>query len=44
MQRAMIDRCDARISIPGSGKVESLNIATAVAVVLAEHWRQHAVK
>jgi len=42
MQQSLIERCDSRLSIPGSGQIESLNIATAVAVVLAEHWRQHA--
>jgi len=29
------------VQIPGTGAVESLNIATAVGVVAAEHWRQH---
>jgi TrmH RNA methyltransferase len=40
MQKRLIDECALRISIPGSGKVESLNIANAVAVLLGEHWRQ----
>ncbi|MCE3005040.1 MAG: rRNA methyltransferase [Xanthomonadaceae bacterium] len=30
-----------QVRIPGTGAVESLNIATAVGVVAAEHWRQH---
>jgi TrmH RNA methyltransferase len=30
-----------RVRIPGTGTVESLNIATAVGVVAAEFWRQH---
>jgi TrmH RNA methyltransferase len=30
-----------QVRIPGSGAVESLNIATAVGVVAAEFWRQH---
>ena len=30
-----------RVRIPGTGAVESLNIATAVGVVAAEFWRQH---
>jgi TrmH RNA methyltransferase len=30
-----------RVRIPGTGAVESLNIATAVAVVAAEFWRQY---
>jgi TrmH RNA methyltransferase len=30
-----------RISIPGSGAVESLNVSAATAVFMAEWWRQH---
>lgn len=30
-----------RLSIPGSGKVESLNVASATAVFLAQWWQQH---
>jgi TrmH RNA methyltransferase len=41
MQQRIVDHCARRLSIPGSGRVESLNIANAVAVLLAEHWRQH---
>ena len=33
--------CDLRLSIPGSGKVESLNVAAATAVLLAEWARKH---
>ncbi|MCC6506116.1 MAG: hypothetical protein IT475_11800 [Aquimonas sp.] len=40
MRDQTIAHCDRRLRIPGSGKVESLNIANAVGVVLAEHWRQ----
>ena len=29
------------MTIPGSGAVESLNVAASVAVVLGEYWRQH---
>ena len=32
--------CDLRVSIPGSGKVESLNVAAATAVLLAEWSRR----
>jgi TrmH RNA methyltransferase len=39
MHRALIDRCDLVLGIPGSGAVESLNIASAAAVFLAE-WRR----
>ena len=42
MQRALIDVCTMRVNIPGTGKVESLNIANAVGVLLSEHWRRHA--
>lgn len=37
LQRA----ADRVLGIPGTGAVESLNVATAAALVLAEHWRQH---
>jgi len=33
---------DLTVEIPGSGHVESLNVAAAAAVVLAELWRRHA--
>jgi TrmH RNA methyltransferase len=39
MDRAFADACDLRLSIPGSGAVESLNVAAATAVMLAE-WRR----
>ena len=42
MQRALVDVCTLRVNIPGTGKVESLNIANAVGVLLSEHWRRHA--
>ena len=35
MDRALASRCDARVSIPSSGAVESLNVAAATAVLLA---------
>ena len=35
MDRALASRCDARVLIPGSGAVESLNVAAATAVLLA---------
>ena len=35
MQQALVDSCQQRLSIPGSGRVESLNIASAVAVLLS---------
>lgn len=41
MQPALVEACALRLSIPGSGKVESLNIANAVGVMLSECWRRH---
>lgn len=38
MDRDLAERCDLRLSIPGSGAVESLNVAAATAVLLAA-WR-----
>lgn len=38
---ALLAAVPRHLRIPGSGAVESLNIATAVSVVVAEHWRQH---
>jgi RNA methyltransferase, TrmH family len=37
---AMLEHCELRVSIPGSGKVDSLNVAQSVAVLLAELSRQ----
>ena len=34
MQHELIQRCDLRLTIPGTGQEESLNIASAVAVLL----------
>src|SRR4249919_2758780 len=39
MSAELAAACDLRISIPGSGKVESLNVAAATAVLLAEWVR-----
>ncbi|MBX9399949.1 RNA methyltransferase [Lysobacter sp. BMK333-48F3] len=38
MDRELAAACDQRLSIPGSGQVESLNVAAATAVLLAA-WR-----
>ena len=37
---ALLTHCEMRAAIPGSGKVESLNVAQSVAVFLAEGQRQ----
>ncbi|PPJ43294.1 MULTISPECIES: TrmH family RNA methyltransferase [unclassified Pseudoxanthomonas] len=41
MDARLADACDMRLSIPGSGAVESLNVAAATAVFLAQ-WAQRA--
>jgi TrmH RNA methyltransferase len=40
MSEMMIAAADLRLRIPGSGAIESLNVAASVAVVLGEYWRQ----
>ncbi len=40
MDPELAKACDLRVGIPGSGKVESLNVASATAVLLAQ-WTQH---
>lgn len=37
---AMIEHADLRLSIPGSGVIDSLNVSASVAVLLGEYWRQ----
>lgn len=41
MDRGLADACDLRLSIPGTGAVESLNVAAATAVFLGT-WRRMA--
>ena len=33
-------RCDALVSVPGSGNMESLNVSVAAGVILAELYRR----
>ncbi|PJJ97078.1 rRNA methyltransferase [Lysobacteraceae bacterium NML03-0222] len=40
MNRTLAENCDLRLSIPGSGRVESLNVASATAVLLAAWARR----
>lgn len=40
MSGALVDSADLRITIPGTGAIESLNVAASVAVALGEYWRQ----
>jgi TrmH RNA methyltransferase len=42
MDPELAKACDLQLSIPGSGQVESLNVAAATAVFLAEWARTHA--
>jgi TrmH RNA methyltransferase len=37
----LVGRADRVLSVPGSGHVDSLNVAAATAVLLSEYWRQH---
>jgi RNA methyltransferase, TrmH family len=39
MDHALVESCDLQLSIPGTGAVESLNVAAATAVFLAQ-WRR----
>lgn len=41
MSAGLIGAADRRLTIPGTGDVESLNIAASAAVLFAEHYRQH---
>lgn len=41
MDRSLAAQCDQQVSIPGSGAVESLNVASATAVLLAQWARSH---
>ena len=38
MDRGLAARCERQVSIPGTGAVESLNVASATAVLLAAWW------
>lgn len=40
MNRTLAESCDLRLSIPGTGRVESLNVASATAVLLAAWARR----
>jgi TrmH RNA methyltransferase len=39
---ALLSAADLVVAVQGTGHVESLNVSAATAVLLAEHWRQHA--
>ena len=40
LRKRVADNCDALVSIPSSGEVDSLNVSTAAAVILFEAQRQ----
>ncbi|MEP6485334.1 MAG: TrmH family RNA methyltransferase [Rudaea sp.] len=44
LKRSLIDRADMHLTIPGSGAVESLNVAASAAVLLGEYFRQRVVE
>jgi TrmH RNA methyltransferase len=41
MSKELIAAADMRLTVPGTGAVESLNVAASAAVLFAEFWRQH---
>jgi TrmH RNA methyltransferase len=44
MSAPLIAASDLRLTIPGSGAVESLNIAVSAAIFLAEYRRRHSLR
>lgn len=44
LSQALIDRADRHVTIPGSGEVESLNVAASAAVLFGEYYRQRQVE
>ena len=44
VKRLTKEKCDGIVSIPMYGKVNSLNVSTAAAVILAEASKQHRQK
>ena len=44
LKRNLIDRADMHLTIPGSGAVDSLNVAASAAVLLGEYFRQRVVE
>ena len=44
LKRNLIDRADAHLMIPGTGAVESLNVAASAAVLLGEYFRQRQIE
>ena len=44
LKRNLIDRADVHLTIPGTGAVESLNVAASAAVLLGEYFRQRQIE
>lgn len=44
MRAALVECADVRLTIPGSGVVESLNVAASAALLLGEYWRQQSFR
>ena len=44
LKRHLIDRADVHLTIPGTGAVDSLNVAASAAVLLGEYFRQRIVE
>ena len=44
LSKDVLSLCDRTVCIPGRGKMESLNVAVAASIVLAEISRQHSVR
>jgi RNA methyltransferase, TrmH family len=44
LRRSLIDRADLHLTIPGTGAVESLNVAASAAVLFGEYYRQGAME
>jgi TrmH RNA methyltransferase len=40
LRQGLVDRADVHLTIPGSGAVESLNVAASAAVLFGEYYRQ----
>lgn len=43
MSQKLTAIADRRLQIPGTGIIESLNVAMATGILLSEHWRAHGV-
>ena len=44
LSASMQSAADLRLCIPGTGRVESLNVSVATGILVAEWWRVHGVR